>query len=287
MPETVRIVEVGPRDGLQNEARVIPTAAKVRLVDLLSACGFATIEVTSFVAPRWVPQLADAAKVMAAIRRAPDTRYTALTPNLEGYRRALAAGADAVAVFASASEGFSQHNINCGIAQSFARFRPVALAAQADGVPLRGYVSCVTACPYDGPTAPEKVAEVTAALLELGCHEISLGDTLGVATPEAIAAMLDAVLRVAPANRLAGHYHDTHGLALANVDVSLERGLHVFDASIGGLGGCPYAPGAAGNLATGPLARHLTDLGHATGLDHERLEDAASFARQLGEPARR
>ena len=281
MTGTVRIVEVGPRDGLQNEPGIIPTAAKVKLVDLLSDCGFGTIEVTSFVSPRWVPQLADAAEVMAAIRRAPGTRYTALTPNLEGYRRARAARADEIAIFASASEGFSQRNINCGIEESLARFRPVALAAQADGMPLRGYASCVTDCPYDGPTPPAKVAEVTAALFGLGCYEVSLGDTLGRATPNRVAAMLDAVLAVAPAARLAGHYHDTAGGALANVDVSLARGLRVFDAAIGGLGGCPYAPGAAGNLATRPLARHLANRGFTTGLDEAGLVRAAAYAGQL------
>lgn len=281
MGEGVRIVEVGPRDGLQNEPRLIPTADKVRLIDLLSRCGFEIIEVTSFVSPTWVPQLADAAEVMATIRRAPGTAYTALTPNLAGYQRARAAATDQVAIFASAAESFSRNNINCGIDESLERFRPVAEAARADGMPLRGYVSCVTECPYDGPTPPARVAEVTAALLALGCYEVSLGDTLGTATPQTIGAMLDAVLEVTTAAKLAGHYHDTASRALANVEASLERGLRVFDAAIGGLGGCPYAPGAAGNVATGALVRHLEGQGFTSGLDQDRLDQAAAFVRQL------
>ena len=281
MPDPVTVYEVGPRDGLQSEPRLIPTPDKVRLVDLLSASGFKRIEAASFVSPGWVPQMADAAEVMAGIARPPGVAYVALTPNLKGYAAARAANADEVAVFASASEGFSQKNLNCSIEASLARFRPVLEAARAGGVPVRGYVSCVTDCPYDGPTPPAKVALVALALVELGCAEISLGDTIGAGTPATIAAMLEAVLKLVPAPRLAGHYHDTRGAALANVEVSLGLGLRTFDAAIGGLGGCPFAPGAAGNLDTLTLARRMADLGHATGLDVEGLEAAAGFAQHL------
>ena len=243
MPD-IRIFEMGPRDGLQNEKRLIPTADKIRLIDMLSACGFEKIEATSFVSPKWVPQMADAAEVMAGIKRAPGVAYAALTPNMKGYEAAKAAKADEVAVFASASEGFSHKNINCSVAESLDRFRPVAEAAQADGIPVRGYVSCVTDCPYDGPTPPEAVARVAKALIEMGCYEVSLGDTIGAGTPETVAKMLDAVLAEAPADRLAGHYHDTKGRALENIAVSIEKGLRTFDSSVGGLGGCPFAPGA-------------------------------------------
>ncbi len=281
MPDPVAVYEVGPRDGLQSEPRAIPTADKVRLVDMLSASGFKRIEAASFVSPKWVPQMADAAEVMAGIARPPGVAYVALTPNLKGYGAARAAGVDEVAVFASASEGFSQKNLNCSIEASLARFRPVLEAARADGVPVRGYVSCVTDCPYDGPTPPAQVAEVAGALVEIGCAEVSLGDTIGAGTPETIAAMLEAVLKIVPAPQLAGHYHDTHGTALANVEASLEMGLRTFDAAIGGLGGCPFAPGAKGNLDTLALAQRMETLGHATGLDLEGLEAAAGFARHL------
>jgi hydroxymethylglutaryl-CoA lyase len=277
----VTIYEVGPRDGLQNEPRPIPTADKIRLVDLLSAAGLRRIEVTSFVSAAWVPQLADAAEVMAGIARAPGVRYAALAPNLRGFEAAAAAGADEVAVFAAASETFSKRNVNATIAESFARFAPVAAAAQAAGVDLRGYVSCVTDCPYEGPVAPAAVAAVVGRLLELGCREVSLGDTIGRGTPERVAAMVEAALAVADAGRLAGHFHDTGGRALANVEVCLGYGIAVFDAAAGGLGGCPFAPGAAGNLATEALAARLAALGHATGVDADRLAAAAAFARGL------
>ncbi len=280
----IRIYEMGPRDGLQNESRLIPTADKIRLIDMLSDCGFDKIEATSFVSPRWVPQMADAAQVMAGIRRAPGVDYAALTPNLKGYEAARAARVDEVAVFASASEGFSRKNINCSIDESLERFRPVLEAAAADAMPVRGYVSCVAVCPYDGPTPPAAVARVARALLDMGCREISLGDTIGAGTPDAVAAMLDAVLEAVPADRLAGHFHDTEGRALENIDVSIEKGLRVFDASVGGLGGCPYAPGAAGNVATEAVARMLTERGWEVGLDADRLAEAAAFARTLREP---
>ena len=281
----VILYEVAPRDGLQNEARPIPAADKIRLVDLLSDAGFRYIEAASFVSARWVPQMADAAAVLGGIRRAPGVTYAALTPNLRGYDDAKAARAGEVAVFAAASEGFSRKNINCSVAESLDRFRPVAEAAAADGMPLRGYVSCVTDCPFDGPVAPGAVAEVTAALLAMGCREVSLGDTLGAATPETTAAMLDAVLAVAPPERLAGHFHDTRGRALDNIAVSLDKGLRVFDASAGGLGGCPYAPGAAGNVDTRKVAAMMAERGLATGIDPDRLETAARVALTLREPA--
>ena len=281
----VTLFEMGPRDGLQNEKTLIATADKIHLVDMLSACGFAKIEVTSFVSPKWVPQMADAADVLAGIHRRPQTAYTALTPNVKGYEAARAAGADEVAVFGSASEGFSRKNINCSIAESLERFRPLVDKALEDGIPVRGYISCVTDCPYDGPTPPENVADVAAKLLAMGCYEISLGDTIGAGTPETIGRMLDAVLAQVPAQKLAGHYHDTKGLALANIEVSLEKGLRVFDAAVGGLGGCPYAPGAKGNVATEAVAALLADRGFETGLDREKLAEAAAFARTLRKDA--
>jgi len=284
MTERVTIVEVGPRDGLQNESGPVTTADKVRLVDLLSDAGLPRIEVTSFVSPKWVPQLADAAEVMALIRRRPGIIYTVLTPNLQGFERARAAGADEVAVFASASETFSQKNINCSIEESLARFAPLVEAARDAAIPVRGYVSCVTDCPYEGPVAPAAVARVVAALAAMGCHEVSLGDTIGRATPATTAAMLGAVLGAAPADRLAGHFHDTGGRALQNIDTCLDRGLRVFDAAAGGLGGCPYAPGASGNVATEAVAAHLAARGFATGIDPARLATAATFAASLRSP---
>lgn len=285
MTDPVTLVEMGPRDGLQNEPAPIATADKIRLVDLLSACGFPRIETTSFVSPKWVPQLADAAAVLGGITRRAGVAYAALTPNLRGLEGALAAKADEVAVFAAASEGFSAKNINCSIADSIARFAPVAAAAREAGVPMRAYVSCVAVCPYDGPIAPSEVARVAEQLLALGAYEISLGDTIGHGTPEQIAAMLDAVLGVVPAAQLAGHYHDTKGFALDNIAVSLERGLRVFDAAIAGLGGCPYAPGAKGNVATEAVAEMLAAKGHPTGLDPAALATAAAFAKTLRSPA--
>ena len=279
----VEIFEMGPRDGLQNERRLIPAAKKIALVDLLSRAGFRRIEVTSFVSPKWVPQMADAAEVMAGIARAPGVRYAVLTPNMKGYEGARAARADEVAIFASASEGFSRANLNATIAESLDRMAPVARAAQADGIPLRGYVSVVTDCPFDGPTPPESVARVAAALRDMGCYEISLGDTIGQGRPETIDAMLSAVLDEMPPGRLAGHYHDTAGRALMNIDASLARGLRVFDAAVGGLGGCPYAPGAAGNVATEKVAAHLAARGFAHGLDMEIVGRAAAMARALRE----
>jgi hydroxymethylglutaryl-CoA lyase len=281
MSDYVEVFEVGPRDGLQNEARAIATADKIALVDKLGGAGFRRIEVASFVSPKWVPQMADSAEVLAGISRVQGIRYAALAPNMKGYERAWAAGADEVAIFASASEGFSRANINASVEESLARFAPVAEAARADGMPVRGYVSCVVECPYDGAVAPGAVARVAARLRDLGVYEISLGDTIGRAVPEAVDAMLAAVLEEVPAERLAGHFHDTGGRALDNVDAALARGLRVFDAAVGGLGGCPYAPGAAGNVATEAVAARLTDLGYETGLDLGVIAQAAEMARAM------
>lgn len=281
MPEFVTLFEMGPRDGLQNETRLVSAAEKTTLVDRLSSCGLRKIEVTSFVSPKWVPQMADAAEVMARIGRRDATVYSALVPNLRGYEAARQARADEVAVFASASESFSQRNINCSIDESIERFQPVLEAAAADGIPVRGYVSCVTDCPYEGAVAPGAVAELAERLLELGCYEISLGDTIGQATPKGIDAMLSAVLAGCPPSRLAGHYHDTAGRAADNILASLTRGIRTFDTSIGGLGGCPYAPGAQGNADTLRVAAMLADHGFSTGLDMAALRETGHFARLL------
>lgn len=279
--EYVEIFEVGPRDGLQNEKRQIPTAEKIALVDLLSGAGFKRIEVASFVSPKWVPQMADSSDVLAGIKRAPGISYAALTPNMRGFEGAVAAKADEIAIFGSASEGFSKANINCTIAESLERFQPVAEAAKAAGLPMRGYISCVTDCPYDGKTDPAQVAWVAKELLAMGCYEISLGDTIGQATPDSISAMLDAVLDEGDALKFAGHYHDTSGRACDNVEASLAKGIRVFDAAVGGLGGCPYAPGAQGNVATEAVHDRVTALGYTTGLDRDILEKAAQMARQM------
>jgi hydroxymethylglutaryl-CoA lyase len=277
----ITIVEVGPRDGLQNEPRPIPAAGKIELIDLLSAVGFRRMEAASFVSPKWVPQMADGAEVMAGITRRPGTRYSALTPNMKGYEAARGARAGEVAIFGAASEAFSRKNINCSIAESIERFRPIAEAAKADGIPVRGYISCVVACPYEGSIAPSQVARVTELMFGLGCYEVSLGDTIGHGTPETVAAMLDAVLATAPAERLAGHYHDTNARALESVAVSMAKGLRVFDSAIGGLGGCPYAPGAKGNLSTGALARDLAARQIDTGLDLVALEEVEAFVSKI------
>jgi len=275
------IFEVGPRDGLQNEAQEISVEDKVALVDRLSAAGFRRIECASFVSPKWVPQMAGSGAVMAAIKRVDGVRYAALAPNLRGYEDAVAAGADEVAVFGSASEGFSQKNINASVAESLDRFAPVLEQARHVDLPVRGYVSCVVACPYDGAVAPEAVAQVADRLFAMGCYEISLGDTIGAGTPDTIARMLLAVRDVVPVGRLAGHYHDTQGRAMANIDASLALGVRVFDAAVGGLGGCPYAPGSAGNVATEAVNAHLTALGYETGLDQDVLVEAAQMAKAL------
>ena len=275
------IFEVGPRDGLQNEAREIPVAEKIALVDLLSRAGFSRIEVASFVSPKWVPQMAGSAEVLGGIARPTGVRYAALTPNMRGYEDAVAAKAGEIAVFASASEGFSQKNINASIEEAFERFAPILEQARHVDMPVRGYVSCVVKCPYDGAVDPSKVAEVADRLFSMGCYEVSLGDTIGAGTPDTIARMLLAVRDAVPASRLAGHYHDTNGRAMDNIYASLSMGVRVFDAAVGGLGGCPYAPGAAGNVATERVNAHLVGLGYDTGLDQALIEEAAAMARGM------
>jgi len=273
----VRIYEVGPRDGLQNEKAVIATEKKIALIDLLSVAGFDHIEATSFVSPKWVPQLADAEAVLAGIIRRPGVTYAALTPNLKGFERALAAKAGEVAIFGAASETFSLKNINCSVAGSLERFAPVAEAARRAGIPVRGYVSCAVACPYEGAIAPEAVRDVAAKLIDMGCYEVSLGDTIGQATPETVTAMLEGVLQSVPVQQLAGHYHDTNNRALDNIRASLALGLRTFDSAVGGLGGCPYAPGAKGNVSTTALATMLAAEGWETGIDMERLAAAEAY----------
>lgn len=281
--ENVRIYEVGPRDGLQNEKAIVPTQTKIALIDLLSQAGFSHIEATSFVPAKWVPQMADATEVLNGINRAQGVSYAALTPNIIGYEKALAAKADEVAIFGAASETFSQKNINCTIAESIERFIPIVERARADGIPVRGYVSCVVGCPYEGDIAPEAVAQIAAKLFELGCYEISLGDTIGAGTPEKIIAMLNAVKQHVPVDKLAGHYHDTNGNALDNVKASLNEGLRNFDSAIGGLGGCPYAPGAKGNVSTVKLAHMLEHEHYHTGLNFDILAKAEALISTLGE----
>lgn len=277
MTAQVRIVEVGPRDGLQNEKHLIPTAVKLELIDRLGATGLRSIEATSFASPKWVPQMADHSKLMRALKRRPGVSYPVLTPNMRGFEAAVAAGATEVAVFASASEGFSQKNINCSIDESIERFVPILEAAKPLGVRVRGYVSCVIACPYDGPTPPHNVAQVAARLHEIGCYEISLGDTIGVGTPDSITRMLDAVATKVPVEQLAGHYHQTYGMAVANIYASYRFGLRVFDSSVAGLGGCPYAKGATGNVATEDVVYLLHGLGAETGVDLNALVDCGAW----------
>lgn len=281
MRERVTICEVSPRDGLQNEKAFVSTAEKIALIDRLSACGLCYIEAASFVSSRAVPQMADGAEVLTGIRRGRDVTYAALTPNLKGYEAARQARADEVAVFASASESFSRANINCTIAESLARYGEVAAAAARDGVPVRGYVSCIAACPYEGEVAPESVVQVTAALFAMGCREVSLGDTIGAGTPEQMDGLLRIMTARFPAERLAGHFHDTRGLALACIEVALSHGLRVFDASAGGAGGCPFAPGAAGNVATEAVCTLMARKGFETGVDRAALGEASAYLRGL------
>ena len=271
LPKSVRLVEVGPRDGLQNEKQPISVADKVRLVDDLTAAGLSYIEVGSFVSPKWVPQMAGSAEVFAGIQRQPGVTYAALTPNLKGLEAALEAKVEEVAVFAAASEAFSQKNINCSIAGSLARFVPLMEAAKATNVRVRGYVSCVLGCPYDGEIAPEQVASVARELYAMGCYEVSLGDTIGTGTAGKTRSMLEVVARDIPRDRLAGHFHDTYGQALANIYASLLEGINVFDSSVAGLGGCPYAKGATGNVATEDVLYLLQGLCIETGMDMDKL----------------
>ncbi len=275
--DVVKIVEVGPRDGLQNESRNVPTQAKIELIERLTNAGLKFIEATAFVSPKRVPQMADATEVLTGIDRTDDVTYSALTPNLRGFEAALAAGANEVAVFASASESFSQKNIQCSIAESMERFTPVLVAAKESNVRVRGYVSCTLGCPYEGAISPEAVARVAGQLLAAGCYEISLGDTVGIGTPRQTRSMVEAVTREVPIASVAGHFHDTYGQALANVLACLDLGVRVFDSSVSGLGGCPYAPGALGNVATEDLLYMLSGMGFTTGVDMQKLIAAGAF----------
>jgi hydroxymethylglutaryl-CoA lyase len=279
MTKTITIYEVGPRDGLQNEAGIIPTTDKIALINALSKTGLHKIEATSFVSPKWVPQMADAADVMAGITRNPTVDYAVLTPNMKGLENALTAKADEVAIFGSASESFSQKNLNCSITESIKRFAPVAQGAHDAGVKLRGYVSCITDCPYEGAIEPAAVLDVVAKLAEQGCYEISLGDTIGHATPDKIKRLLDTLTATFPTTLFAGHFHDTSGNAIQNVATALPYGLRTFDSAIGGLGGCPYAPGAKGNVSTIPLVKFLHTQGWETGLSIGALKAAETILR--------
>ena len=274
LPARVRLVEVGPRDGLQNERQAIGVDDKIRLVDDLTAAGLGYIEVGSFVSPKWVPQMAASAEVFAGIRQAPGVVYAALTPNLKGLEAAIESGVKEVAVFAAASESFSNRNINCSIAESLQRFEPMMAAASAEGIRVRGYVSCVLGCPYEGDVAPAQVAQVAGALWTMGCYEVSLGDTIGVGTAQQTRQLFEVVSRAVPREHLAGHFHDTYGQAVANVYAALLEGISVFDSSIAGLGGCPYAKGATGNVATEDVLYLLHGLGIHTGIDLRALAEA-------------
>lgn len=271
LPKKVRLVDVGPRDGLQNEAGELPTEVKLELIHRLADAGLPAVEATAFVSPKWIPQMADHTEVLERVRRKPGVSYPVLTPNLKGFEAARAAGATEVAIFGAASEAFSKKNINCSIAESMERFRPVAAAAKDAGIKVRGYISCVIACPYEGDVSPEKVAETAAALYAMGCYEVSLGDTIGVGTPGRTQTMIEAVAKRVPIDNLAGHYHDTYGQALANIYASLELGMATFDASVAGLGGCPYAKGASGNVATEDVVFMLNGLGIETGVDLDQV----------------
>ncbi len=282
-PKSVRIVEVGPRDGLQNEKQVVAVETKVQLINLLLEAGLQTIEVGAFVSPKWVPQMADTDKVYAAIRKKSGARYPVLVPNMKGMEAAVIAGVKEVAVFSAASETFNQKNIHCSIAESIGRFKPVMEEAKKHGVQVRGYVSCVLGCPYEGEIDPAAVAKVAKALYKMGCYEISLGDTIGAGTPEKTRILLQAVKKEIPAAALAVHFHDTYGHALDNIKVALEEGIAVIDSSVGGLGGCPYAPGASGNVATEKVVQMLEAMSIATGVDIAKLIEAKNFIdRALG-----
>ena len=285
LPQHVKLVEVGPRDGLQNEANPVPPEVKVELIDRLSAAGLPNVEAAAFVSPRWVPQMADGAEVMARIRRRPGTVYSALVPNMKGMEAALAAGVGEVVVFSAASETFAQANINCSIAESIARFEPVAQAAKAAGVRLRSSISCALGCPYQGEVEPRAVVDVVQRMAALGCDEIDIADTIGVGTPGAVQAVFEAAAGVFPLDRLAGHFHDTYGQALANILAALQSGISAFHASVAGLGGCPYAKGATGNVATEDVLYMLEGLGLRTGVDLRAVAEAGDFiSRAIGRP---
>ena len=286
LPKHARLVEVGPRDGLQNEPGEVPTAARIELIDRLADAGLKTIESGSFVSPKWVPRMADTAEVMAGIKRRGDVSYPVLVPNMKGLEAAIAAGAGEIAVFGAASESFSRKNINCSIAESLDRFRPVCEAALKRGMRVRGYISCVLGCPYEGAVEPSAVATVAGDLIAMGCYEVSLGDTIGVGTPLAAQAMVDHVAEIVARDRLAVHFHDTYGQALANILACLERGIAVIDSSVAGLGGCPYAKGATGNVASEDVLYMLEGMGVETGVDLQRLAAAGQFISDLlGRPS--
>ena len=285
-PKTVKIVEVGPRDGLQNEAKPVSVDTRIELIDRLTACGFLAIESGAFVSPKWVPQMADSDKVFKGITRHANTSYSALVPNLKGYEMALDAGVEEVAVFAAASESFSKTNINCSIDESLTRFEPILERAKSDGIKVRGYISCVLGCPYEGKVEADQVRKIASWLLEKGCYEISLGDTIGTGTPAATEVLLETVQKSVPGEMLAVHFHDTYGQALANVLVALQSGVSVVDSSVSGLGGCPYAQGASGNLATEDLLYMLNGMDIKTGIDLDQLMNAGQYINQyLGRQA--
>ncbi|HMW22682.1 MAG TPA: hydroxymethylglutaryl-CoA lyase [Burkholderiaceae bacterium] len=279
LPSKVTLVEVGPRDGLQNEKQPVPTATKIELVQRLQAAGLREIEVTSFVSPKWVPQMADNAEVMAGIARAPGVRYSVLTPNLKGWEAAVLSRPDEIVVFGAASEAFSQKNINCSIAESIERFAPVVAAARAAGVKVRGAISCTVGCPYEGDVAPERVGLVARLMKAIGVQHVGVADTIGVGTPRKVQAALEAALAHYPLEEVSGHFHDTYGMAVANVYAALELGIATFDTSVSGLGGCPYAKGATGNVATEDVVWLLHGLGIETGVDLDALIDAGAFIR--------
>ena len=289
LPRKVRIVDVAPRDGLQNEPKGVPASVKIELIERLQDAGLPAVEATAFVSPKWVPQMADSAEVMAGIRKRAGVAYPVLVPNMKGFEAARAAGAEEVAVFGAATETFSRKNINCSIAESLDRFAPVVAAAKKQGIRVRGYISVVAGCPYEGEVRPAAVAAIAGELYAMGCYEVSLGDTIGVGTPKKIRTVIEAVARKVPIAKIGGHYHDTYGQALANIYASLEVGLKIFDSSVAGLGGCPYAKGATGNVATEDVIYMLDGLGIETGVDLEKLFRAGEFiCRALGrEPASR
>ena len=283
LPSSVKIVEVGPRDGLQNEQQTIPLAAKLQLIEELACAGIKYIETGSFVSPKWVPQMADSLELFQQLTKQTDVIYSALTPNMQGLQAALVAKVDEVAIFAAASESFSMRNINCTIAESLLRFEPVIKHATAQGLKVRGYVSCILGCPYEGEISPEKVVQVAQQMLAMGCYEVSLGDTVGVGTPLKTAHLLNTLLQHIPVSKLAVHFHDTYGQALANILIALQHGISVIDSSVAGLGGCPYAKGAAGNVATEDVIYMLNGMGINTGIKLPDLVKAGEhIMRQLG-----
>ncbi|QOL24707.1 hydroxymethylglutaryl-CoA lyase [Thalassotalea sp. LPB0316] len=277
LPKHVKIIEVGPRDGLQNEKTLISADDKLALIDMLAESGLSYVESGSFVSPKWVPQMATSSEIFSKLNKKAGVTYAALTPNMKGFEAAMAVNVDEVAIFGAASESFSQKNINCSIDESLARFAPIMDAAKAKGINVRGYVSCVVGCPYEGDISPQAVTKVAKKLLEMGCYEISLGDTIGVGTPASVSAMLDDVLTAVPADKLAVHFHDTYGQALTNIYTALGKGIKVVDSAIAGLGGCPYAKGASGNVATEDVVYMLNSMGIDSGIDFEKLLKAGWF----------